>query len=79
MSKQILDYTLIILAIMVSGLLGFCAAKNYVRKHFNSNLIDIQGQRLIDIELSMKTLENKIDTLQQKFDEDFEQDNGSQI
>lgn len=43
MRKQILDTTLIIMAIMVSGLLGFCAVKSYVTKNSNTNLVDIQG------------------------------------
>ena len=73
MSKKILDYTLIIMDIMVSCLLGFDAVRSYVRKNSNTNLVDIQGQCLIDIELSMKALENKINIMLQKLEEDPEE------
>ena len=61
LSKQILDYTLITFAIMIIGILGFCAVRSYTKKP--------APQSLIHIESTMQQLQTKIDNIQASIDE----------
>ena len=65
-SKQILDYTLIIFAILTTAVLIYCAIR-FTKKQGKSNIVQDQ-QKLSDIQASMQQIQEQLDNIQSTVD-----------